>query len=206
MNRCTSMAHSSTLRYFPDTLLMVCRARQEGIHPHLASSRNRFLDHGSVIMAPSHLISQNTADSDNRSHRLHCQADPHPRKQHPRWRLIVHAHPSIPNTTFFHFRIPLERHIIRLTICTALGENLGRLAPHIRHGVSQKRCTIRAQAKREFDNIQMQSLRSFLPYACACHALLECFLLFPTHLKASKSLVILINMPPKSESSTRNRT
>jgi protein transport protein SEC61 subunit gamma-like protein len=51
MNRCTSMAHSSTSRYFPDTLLMVCRARQEGIHPHLASSRNRFLDHGSVIMA-----------------------------------------------------------------------------------------------------------------------------------------------------------
>jgi hypothetical protein len=106
MNRCTSMAHSLTLRYFPDTLLMVCRARQEGIHPHLASSRNRFLDHGSVIMAPSYLISQNTADSDNRSHRLHCQADPHPRKQHPRWRLIVPAHPSIPNTPFFHFRIP----------------------------------------------------------------------------------------------------
>jgi hypothetical protein len=38
-------------------LLMVCRARQEGIHQDLASSRNWFLDHGSVNHGPQPVIS-----------------------------------------------------------------------------------------------------------------------------------------------------
>jgi hypothetical protein len=98
MNRCTSTTSASEFCCIADTTY---RARQEGVHQDLASSRNWFLDHGSVPVATRH-VSRTTINSANRRHRLHRQARPHSRQQHPRRRLIVS--PSIP-----HALSPLSR-------------------------------------------------------------------------------------------------
>jgi hypothetical protein len=131
MNRCTSTPSTSIPRR---NVNAIYRARQEGVHQDLASSRNRFPDHGSVIAASRSIAIRTSINIGNRSYWLHCQAGPHPREQHPRRRLI--DSPSIPHPLFSAFVFFSRRHIIHHTFCIAIRErDSGRFGSINRHGV-----------------------------------------------------------------------